>query len=146
MAIEPGMGVTTTPVRSAITGSIVAITAVTSLAVVSSTARDVAADPPRYGWVWSTIPDVLSEDPDAVEQAAAIDGVDAVAGLWFSTVTLDGAQVPAAALEGVYSFSANANSRAINPAGSDGGHLANWNYDVVYNHTPTALHVAVING
>lgn len=54
-------------------------------------------------------------------------------------------RVPAAALEGVYSFSANANARAINPAGSDGGHLADWNYDVVYNHTPTSIHVAVIN-
>jgi hypothetical protein len=54
-------------------------------------------------------------------------------------------RIPAAALEGAYSFSANANSRAINPAGGDNGHLADWNYDVVYNHTPTAIHVAVIN-
>ena len=54
-------------------------------------------------------------------------------------------RIPAAALEGAYSFSANANSRAINPAGSDNGHLADWNYDVVYNYTPTAVHVAVIN-
>ncbi|MFO0875116.1 MAG: hypothetical protein U0575_14245 [Phycisphaerales bacterium] len=55
-------------------------------------------------------------------------------------------RIPAAALEGVYSFGATANSRAFNPAGSDGGHLADWNYDVVYNYTPTAVHVAVING
>lgn len=54
-------------------------------------------------------------------------------------------RIPEAALEGAYSFSANANSRAFNPAGSDNGHLSDWNYDVVYNHTPTAIHVAVIN-
>ena len=54
-------------------------------------------------------------------------------------------RIPAGALEGAYSFSANANSRAFNPAGSDNGHLSDWNYDVVYNHTPTAVHVAVIN-
>ena len=54
-------------------------------------------------------------------------------------------RIPAGALEGAYSFSANGNSRAFNPAGGDSGHLSDWNYDVVYNHTPTSLHVAVIN-
>lgn len=100
MAIEPGTGVTSIPVRSAIVGAVVAIAAVTSVAVVSKTAEDVAAEPTRYGWVWSTVPDDLSDDPEATAQAAAeVDGVDAVAGLWFTTVSLDGEQVPAAALE-----------------------------------------------
>jgi hypothetical protein len=54
-------------------------------------------------------------------------------------------RIPAGTLEGAYSFSANGNSRAFNPAGSDNGHLSDWNYDVVYNYSPTSIHVAVIN-
>jgi len=50
------------------------------------------------------------------------------------------------ALEGSYTFAATARSRAMNPAGSDNGHLADWFYDNVFIYTHTPLGVAVING
>jgi hypothetical protein len=50
-----------------------------------------------------------------------------------------------AALQGAYSFSLDVASRAFNPSGGDGGHLADWNYDPVYNHVVPTLPVAVVN-
>jgi hypothetical protein len=51
----------------------------------------------------------------------------------------------AASPQGAYSFSLMAASRAFNPSGSDGGHLADWNYDPVYNYVIPTLPVAVVN-
>ncbi|MCP4358545.1 MAG: hypothetical protein GY796_11060 [Chloroflexi bacterium] len=49
------------------------------------------------------------------------------------------------ALPGAYSFHIHAASRAFNPAGSDGGFAADWNYNPVYNHVKPFLPVAVVN-
>ena len=54
-------------------------------------------------------------------------------------------QLLATALAGAYSFNLVVASRAFNPAGGDGGHLADWNYDPVYNYIAPALPVAVVN-
>lgn len=48
--------------------------------------------------------------------------------------------------QGAYSFHLHAASRAFNPAGSDGGFGADWNYDPVYNWVQPFLPVAVVNG
>lgn len=48
--------------------------------------------------------------------------------------------------QGAYSFHIHAASRAFNPAGSDGGFAADWNYDPVYNDVKPFLPVAVVNG
>ncbi len=53
--------------------------------------------------------------------------------------------LPATAPQGAYSFSLMAASRAFNPSGGDGGHLADWNYDPVYNYVIPMLPVAVVN-
>lgn len=49
--------------------------------------------------------------------------------------------------EGAYSFGRTANSRAMNPAGADGGHLLpkDWFYESVYVHTIQSIGVAVVN-
>jgi hypothetical protein len=48
--------------------------------------------------------------------------------------------------QGAYSFHLHAASRAFNPAGSDGGFAADWNYNPVYNWVQPFLPVAVVNG
>ncbi|MCC6317015.1 MAG: hypothetical protein IT361_04915 [Gemmatimonadaceae bacterium] len=50
------------------------------------------------------------------------------------------------ALEGCYGFNAIANSRAMNPAGSDNGHLVDWIYDPVYIYSHPGVSVSVVNG
>ncbi len=101
MAFERGAGRVSLPVRSVVVGTAVAVAAATAVLVVARSADAVAAEPDRYGWVWSTVPDDLSgDDPEAnAERAAGLDGVDSVAGLFFSTVLVDDEQRPAAALE-----------------------------------------------
>ena len=47
--------------------------------------------------------------------------------------------------DGAYNFHLQANSRAFNPAGGDGGFGVNWDYDVVYLYTPADLPLAVIS-
>jgi len=54
-------------------------------------------------------------------------------------------QLLATAPAGAYSFNLLAASRAFNPAGGDGGHSADWNYDPIYNYSPPSLPVAVVN-
>jgi hypothetical protein len=50
------------------------------------------------------------------------------------------------ALEGAYGFNCQANSRAMNPAGSDNGHLLDWLYDPVYRYARPEVEVAIVNG
>jgi len=54
--------------------------------------------------------------------------------------------IPASDLEGAYTFGCRANSRAMNPAGSDNGHLLDWLYDPVYLGSQPEIRVAVVNG
>jgi hypothetical protein len=53
--------------------------------------------------------------------------------------------LPGAMPQGAYSFSLFAASRAFNSAGGDGGQLADWEYDPVYNYVVPTLPVAVVN-
>jgi len=48
-------------------------------------------------------------------------------------------------LEGAYTFGCRVNSRAMNPAGGDGGHLADWFYDPVYVYRQPEIHVAIVD-
>jgi hypothetical protein len=48
--------------------------------------------------------------------------------------------------EGAYTFGCFASSRAMNPAGGDGGHLADWLYDPLKIYRHPRIHVAVVNG
>jgi len=52
--------------------------------------------------------------------------------------------VAAGAAAGAYTFVIRADSRAFNPSGGDGGHLANWNYDPVYLYVTPSLSIAVV--
>ncbi|MBI2853075.1 MAG: hypothetical protein HYX84_08290 [Chloroflexi bacterium] len=54
--------------------------------------------------------------------------------------------LPGAAPQGAYHFSLNVHSRAFNPSGGDGGQLADWNYDPVYNWVYPSVGLAIVNG
>lgn len=63
-----------------------------------------------------------------------------------NTVNLTGQFTLAGSMdEGSYGFGCTATSRAMNPAGSDGGNLLDWNYDPVYLYTPAQWNVAVVD-
>jgi hypothetical protein len=53
----------------------------------------------------------------------------------------------ASALEGAYLFHGVASSRAMNPAGADGGNMVppDWYYDPVYIHVTPYIQVAIVN-
>jgi hypothetical protein len=52
----------------------------------------------------------------------------------------------ASSFEGAYGFGCTAISRAMNPAGSDNGHLLDWNYDPVYSYVTPEIEIAIVNG
>jgi hypothetical protein len=56
-------------------------------------------------------------------------------------------QIPAGSLQGSYTFSLEADSRAFNPSGGDGGDspVVEWNYNVTYKYVSRLLAVAVVN-
>jgi hypothetical protein len=56
-------------------------------------------------------------------------------------------RLSASALDGCYSFACDANSRAMNPSGADGGNLVppDWFEDVVYIWTNPSISVAVVS-
>jgi hypothetical protein len=54
-------------------------------------------------------------------------------------------KIPASAQTGVYSFNIYADSRAFNPAGSDNGQLADWNYNPVYKYSIPQFSFGIVN-
>jgi hypothetical protein len=46
---------------------------------------------------------------------------------------------------GSYGFSIDARSRAFNPSGGDGGHLADWHYDPTYIWVTPQINIAIVN-
>ena len=65
-----------------------------------------------------------------------------------NNVTLTGRyRLSASASDGCYSFACDANSRAMNPSGADGGNLVppDWYEDVVYIYVDPVINVAVVS-
>ncbi|MEP6730738.1 MAG: hypothetical protein ABJE10_08875 [bacterium] len=63
-----------------------------------------------------------------------------------NSVNLSGRyQLLATTLEGAYGFGCQADSRAMNPAGSDNGHLLDWNYDPIYSYVTPEIEIAIVN-
>jgi hypothetical protein len=61
----------------------------------------------------------------------------------FSRVALF--SLPGTALEGSYTFSIDAHTRAFNPAGDGGGAIVDWYTDYAYSHAHPSIAVSVIN-
>jgi hypothetical protein len=102
-AFEPGAGVRAVPVRSALLGSIAAVTAVVTAVVFSASLSGLSTHPARYGWNWDLVIQAESgygSFPPGVMKKL-IQDQPAVAG-WsefaFAQLPVDGRFVPALGL------------------------------------------------
>jgi ABC-type lipoprotein release transport system permease subunit len=102
-AFEPGSGVRAVPVRSALLGSIAAVTAVVTAVVFSASLGGLTAHPARYGWNWDLV--IQAEAGYGAfargKMSHLLHGQRAVAG-WsefaFAQLPIDGKVVPALGL------------------------------------------------
>jgi hypothetical protein len=95
-AFEPGVGRAAVPVRSALTGTVIAVAMVVATLTFASGLRTLVSHPPLYGWNWnyainpsSEVPPLtrtlLTHDPDVAGWVGASEAI----------VELDGQAVPA---------------------------------------------------
>jgi hypothetical protein len=97
-ALEPGVGRTTVPVRSAILGAILALTVVVTTVTFGSSLNTLVSHPSLYGWNWSYDIDGgggLGDIP-AHRVATLLDADHFVAGwtgVYYSTLEIDGVNV-----------------------------------------------------
>ena len=102
-ALEPGAGTRAVPVRSALLGSIAAVTAVVTAVVFSASLGGLTAHPARYGWNWDLV--IQAEAGYGAfargKMSHLLHGQRAVAG-WsefaFAQLPIDGKVVPALGL------------------------------------------------
>jgi hypothetical protein len=89
-----------TAVRTAMVGTGLAVAGLCAVAVLAGSLTAVLDQPERYGWAWSSKPDLDSEDPPAtVEAITGEDDVAAVGVLRQASLDLDGEGVDGFALE-----------------------------------------------
>ena len=93
------MGRSAVPVRSAILGAILAVTVVVATVTFGSSLNTLVSHPALYGWNWNYDMDGGGGLGDVPGQAAAklLDAdplVQAWTGIYYSTLTLDGVNVP----------------------------------------------------
>jgi hypothetical protein len=98
-ALEPGVGRSAVPVRSAILGAILAVTVVVATVTFGSSLNTLVSHPSLYGWNWNYDMDGGGGLGDIPGQAAAkllnADPlVQSWTGIYYSALTLDGMNVP----------------------------------------------------
>jgi hypothetical protein len=98
-ALDPGVGRNSVPVRSAVLGAVLAVVVVVSTITFGSSMGTLVSHPALYGWNWTYDIDGgggLGDVPgQAVEHELAADPyVAGWAGLYFSTLLIDGVNVP----------------------------------------------------
>ena len=98
-ALEPGVGRSAVPVRSAILGAILAVTVVVATVTFGSSLDTLVSHPALYGWNWNYDMDGGGGLGDIPGQAAAkllnADPlVQSWTGIYYSALTLDGVNVP----------------------------------------------------
>lgn len=101
LAYEGGSAPARVPVRSALAGASLAVIGVVAVVTFSASLDETMARPERYGWTWSSMPDLYEGDADvAIETLAQDERIDAVARLGGGSVDLDdGGRVPAYGIE-----------------------------------------------
>ena len=104
LALEPGGGRTSVPVRAALGGAVVAVVALVASLVFGSSLRSLVDEPRLYGWDWDLT--VLDEagygSIDIAKTRALLDRDRGVAGwspVFFQTVDLEGRSIPAIGIE-----------------------------------------------
>ena len=98
-ALEPGVGRSAVPVRSAILGAILAVTVVVATVTFGSSLNTLVSHPALYGWNWNYDMDGGGGLGDIPGQAAAklLDAdplVQSWTGVYYSALTFDGVNVP----------------------------------------------------
>ena len=98
-ALEPGVGRSAVPVRSAILGAILAVTVVVATVTFGSSLNTLVSHPALYGWNWTYDMDGGGGLGDIPGQAAAkLLHADPLVGSWtgiyYSTLQIDGVNVP----------------------------------------------------
>ena len=98
-ALEPGVGRSTVPVRSALLGAVLAVTVVVATVTFGSSLNTLVTHPALYGWNWTYDIDGGGGLGDIPGSAAAtlLDAdpfVTGWSGVYFSTLQLDGVNVP----------------------------------------------------
>ena len=98
-ALEPGVGRSAVPVRSAILGAILAVTVVVATVTFGSSLNTLVSHPALYGWNWNYDMDGGGGLGDIPGQRAAklLDAdplVQSWTGIYYSALTLDGVNVP----------------------------------------------------
>jgi len=104
LAFEPGQGAAAVPVRPAVTGIAVSLTAVTAALIFGTSLAHLITDPPATGWAWTAavgnphsggaraaIERGLRSDPDVTGYTATTRGETRIAGRDLQLVGLDAA-------------------------------------------------------
>jgi hypothetical protein len=102
MALEPGHGRTSVPVRSAIVGLVGAITAVTAAFTFGTNLNRLVTTPRLYGWNWNVVADASFGSlprEGALDLLGSNRSVQAIAGGNYGDVTIDGLQIPAVGID-----------------------------------------------
>jgi ABC-type antimicrobial peptide transport system permease subunit len=98
-AFEAGAGRTSVPARSALAGGAIGVTGVVAVAVVVASLGSLVATPSRWGWTWSSRPDMYGEIEPTLDALVADDRIDAIAGLSYASIDVGGEQAFGYAIE-----------------------------------------------
>ena len=99
MALEPGEGRAAVPVRSALLGSIMAVTLVITTLTFGASLQTLVSNPPLYGWNWTYILNPVGSGGGKVPQVASTllkhdKDVAAYSGADFNSLQVDGQEIP----------------------------------------------------
>ena len=108
MALDPGEGRTSVPVRSAIVGAAFGVAGVVAAVTFGAGLDGLVEDPTSSGWNWTLAPDVDEDDPRELSQLTAVDGVEDIGIVRFGQVEADGERMTGVSMQaelGAPSFS-----------------------------------------
>jgi ABC-type lipoprotein release transport system permease subunit len=100
-ACEPGRGRRAVPVRSAIAGVAIAVAGFVGAGLVATSLGDLLGSPARYGWTWSSSPEVVFDDPSELAPLASEPGLAGIAVVDNVRAEVDGLEMRAFAFEAV---------------------------------------------
>lgn len=107
LAFERGQARARVPSRSALSGVAVGVLGVVAVLVAVASIDDTVDDPARYGWSWSSMPDVETDDPEsAIAALEAGPTVAAAARLIGGAVEVEGLRLQGHAVEDLFGSTA----------------------------------------
>jgi putative ABC transport system permease protein len=98
LALDPGRGSRAVPLRSAVVGAALGVVGVVGVAVVVGSLHGLVHEPARWGWSWSSVPDLEGDPAEPLRSLATDDRLDGVAALDRALVDFGAAEVSGYAL------------------------------------------------